>query len=73
MQREMDDRHRLALRGRTMCSPLAFRFPEPMLEEIDAIVASRLDRPDRSAVVRELLAEALMARRVKSATTSASA
>jgi len=65
MQRQMDDRDRSALRERTMCTPLAFRFPEPMLEAIDAIAASRLDAPVRAVVVRELLAEALDARRNK--------
>jgi hypothetical protein len=34
-----------------------------MLEEIDGIAARRLDQPDRSAVIRELLAEALARRR----------
>ena len=34
-----------------------------MMEEIDAIVASRYDQPDRSAIIRELLAEALTARK----------
>jgi metal-responsive CopG/Arc/MetJ family transcriptional regulator len=50
---------------RAMRTPLALRFPDEMLEAIDEIVASRMDRPDRSAVIRELLAEALMARRKK--------
>jgi len=44
--------------------PLALRFPGPMLREIDGIATSRLDQPDRSTVIRELLAEALVARRV---------
>jgi hypothetical protein len=48
-----------------MSSPLAFRFPAQMLEEVDAIAASRLDAPVRAVVVRELLAEALAARRKK--------
>jgi hypothetical protein len=43
--------------------PLALRVPEPMLEEIDGIAASRPDRPDRSSLVRELLAEGLAAHR----------
>jgi hypothetical protein len=34
-----------------------------MLEAIDEIAASRMDRPDRSAVIRELVAEALIARK----------
>jgi Arc/MetJ-type ribon-helix-helix transcriptional regulator len=47
---------------RALGEPLSLRFPAEMLEAIDAIVAGRMDRPDRSAVVRELVAEALMAR-----------
>lgn len=37
-------------------------LPEPMLDKIAEIRIRRLDRPDRSTVVRELLAEALEAR-----------
>jgi metal-responsive CopG/Arc/MetJ family transcriptional regulator len=36
-----------------------------MLEAIDAIAASRMDRPDRSAVIRQLIAEALEARKTR--------
>jgi Arc/MetJ-type ribon-helix-helix transcriptional regulator len=43
--------------------PLPVRFPGPMVQEIDTIVAGRFDQPDRSSVIRELLAEALAARR----------
>jgi hypothetical protein len=45
--------------------PVALRFPGPMLNEIDGIANRRLDQPDRSAVIRELLAEALEARRAQ--------
>jgi metal-responsive CopG/Arc/MetJ family transcriptional regulator len=48
-----------------MRTPLAIRLPEPMVEQIDAIASARLDQPDRSAVIRELLAEALQARQAK--------
>ena len=41
---------------------LAIRFPKPMLAAIDEIIVGRLDRPDRSAIIRELIAEALQAR-----------
>jgi metal-responsive CopG/Arc/MetJ family transcriptional regulator len=41
---------------------IALRLPKPMLAAIDAIVSGRLDQPDRSAIIRELLAEALTAR-----------
>ena len=42
---------------------LAIRFPKPMLTAIDKVIAGRLDQPDRSAIIRELIAEALAARR----------
>jgi hypothetical protein len=41
---------------------IALRLPKPMLAAIDEIVSGRLDQPDRSAIIRELLAEALTAR-----------
>lgn len=41
---------------------IALRLPAEMLEALDAIVANRLDRPDRTAVIRELLAGGLAAR-----------
>ena len=39
--------------------------PAPVVEQIDEIVASRMDQPDRSAVIRELIVEALTAREKK--------
>jgi len=47
---------------RALAEPLSLRFPAEMLEAIDAIAVSRMDQPDRSAVIRELVAEALTAR-----------
>lgn len=41
---------------------IAIRFPAPMLDAIDAIAAKRMDQPDRTAIIRELIAEALEAR-----------
>ena len=41
---------------------IAIRFPKPMLAMVDEIVAGRLDAPDRSSIIRELVAEALRAR-----------
>lgn len=41
------------------------RLPPALLEAIDALSASRLDAPDRSSVIRELLAEAITARRAR--------
>jgi hypothetical protein len=58
------ERHRVRVNGTApLGPPLALRFPGPMLKEIDGIATSRFDQPDRSAVIRELLAEALEARR----------
>jgi Arc/MetJ-type ribon-helix-helix transcriptional regulator len=45
-----------------MMTPIPVRFPEQMIEAIEAIQAERMDRPDKSAVIRELVAEALAAR-----------
>ena len=42
-----------------MLKPVMIRFPAEMLEAIDAIAARRMDRPERSSVIRELVAEAL--------------
>lgn len=41
---------------------VAVRFPPDMVAAIDALRAARLDAPDRSTVIRELVAEALAAR-----------
>ena len=41
---------------------IAIRFPKPMLAAVDAIIVDRLDQPDRSSIIRELVAEALQAR-----------
>jgi hypothetical protein len=51
---------------RAMHRPLALRLPVRVLEQIDAIVADRMDQPDRTAVIRELIVEALTAREKKS-------
>jgi|SoiMethySBSTD1v2_1073268.scaffolds.fasta_scaffold732739_2 metal-responsive CopG/Arc/MetJ family transcriptional regulator len=42
--------------------PVPIRLPDAMVTAIDAIAADRLDQPDRSTVIRELLVEALEAR-----------
>ena len=44
---------------------LQVRLPRAILEAIEAECASRLDAPDRSTVIRELLAEAITARRAR--------
>lgn len=52
------------LRGRPikedhMLAPITIRLPEPMMKEIEALQSGRLDAPDKSQVIRELLAKAL--------------
>jgi hypothetical protein len=42
---------------------IALRLPKPLLAAIDEFTEGRLDAPDRSAIIRELLAEAVAARR----------
>ena len=42
---------------------VAVRFPPALLAEVDAIAASRLDEPDRSSIIRELVAEGIAARK----------
>ena len=56
-------------RGRPSKGPdsmeqIAIRFPRPMLDRVDEIIAGRLDRPDRSSIIRELVAEALQIRQL---------
>lgn len=38
------------------------RFPDDMLEAVDKIIAERFGQPERNAVIRELVADALAAR-----------
>jgi len=38
---------------------IALRLPTEMLEAIDTLRHQRMDRPDRTAMIRELLAHAL--------------
>lgn len=49
-------------KGDDTMEQIAIRFPRPMLALVDEIVARRLDRPDRSSIIRELVAEALQKR-----------
>ena len=41
------------------------RFPLPMIEAIDALCEARLDKPGRSAMIRELVALGLKHMRAK--------
>ncbi|WP_296704425.1 hypothetical protein [Thiocapsa sp. UBA6158] len=44
---------------------IAIRLPVELLEEIEAMIAGRLDGMDKSTLIRTLLAEAVEARRKK--------
>jgi hypothetical protein len=46
-----------------MMAPITIRLPAAMRAEIDAIQAARMDAPDTAAVVRELIAEGLKAKK----------
>lgn len=52
-------------KGEDVMEQIAIRFPKPMLVMIDAIIAGRLDGPDRSSVIRELVAQSLKPRSTK--------
>ena len=41
---------------------IAIRFPAEMVDSIDAIVEDRFGQADRTAIIRELVAEALTSR-----------
>ena len=43
----------------TMLQPVTIRLPKEMDEEIERRRMRRLDRPDKSTLIRELLAKAL--------------
>ncbi len=60
-------RGRPSLGERPMMAVHSIRLPDAMRQEIDAIAASRLDQPDVAQIVRELLAEALAARKRRAA------
>lgn len=42
---------------------IAIRFPEDMLGEVDQIVSERFGQADRTAIIRELVAQALADRK----------
>ena len=44
---------------RDTTSMVTFRAPAKMIAQIERLMNTRLDRPGRSALIRELLAEAL--------------
>lgn len=42
-----------------MLQPVTIRLPVEMVAKIEALRAERLDAPDKSTIIRELLAKAL--------------
>lgn len=50
---------------KAMMRPIAVRFPEPMRAELERIQAERMDQPELSAIIRELVAEAIAGRKGK--------
>lgn len=62
MSNKKPARGRPAKSGKPLLAPVMVRFPQAMIDAIDDVAASRLDQPDRSSVIRELIAEALEAR-----------
>jgi hypothetical protein len=59
------ERDTKATRGRppkgddAMLQPVTIRLPAEMVRQIEVIRAGRLDAPDKSTIIRELLAKAL--------------
>jgi hypothetical protein len=45
--------------GDALMTPITIRLPAPMMVAIESIQAGRMDAPDKSGVIRELLAEAI--------------
>lgn len=48
-----------------MLDRINIRVPREMMMVIERIANERLDKPDRAAVIRELLAEAIEARKAR--------
>jgi hypothetical protein len=53
---------RKPIEGVAMATPIAIRFSPKMLAAIDMVRAKRIDGPDKSTTIRELVVEALQAR-----------
>jgi len=54
-------RGRSPIGDEAMLEPVTIRLPREMVARINAIRSQRLDRPDKSTVVRELIAKGLLA------------
>lgn len=49
--------------GKTVMRQIAIRLPDEMIADVDRIIEQRFGEGDRTAVIRELVAEALAARK----------
>jgi hypothetical protein len=47
---------------KALSEALTIRFPAAMMRQIEELQAARLDQPEKGALIRELVAEALLAR-----------
>lgn len=63
MKKGQVKRGRPPKQGNTMTRSLTIRFPEGLWAEVLAIQSARLDAPDAASIVRELVAEAITARK----------
>jgi hypothetical protein len=51
------------MENEAMLEPVMIRLPPAMVREIEALQRGRLDAPNKSVIIRELLASALEARK----------
>ena len=59
MHTQKQPRGRPAKHGAPMLKPITIRLPEPMMDRIEELMHDRLDGPDKSSIIRELIAKAL--------------
>ena len=45
--------------------PVTIRFPVDMMDYIEQVMTARMDHPEKGQVIRELVAEAIAARKGK--------
>ena len=64
IERRKRDRRNTRFTGKPHAE-LAVRFPAEIMDGIDAIIAERFGQADRTAIIRELVAEALQGRKRK--------
>ena len=51
--------------GRALMVPVTIRFPVDMMDYIEQVMTARMDHPEKGQVIRELVAEAIAARKGK--------